>query len=39
MTGPIIPTGMYIIFKQKEGSQNIYTILNQNKDEPTGKHK
>ena len=30
---------MYIILKQKKGSQNIYIILNKNKDEPTGKCK
>ena len=39
MIGPIIPKVMYIILKHKKGSQNIYTILNQNKDEPTGKCK
>ena len=39
MIGPIIPKVMYIILKQKKCSQNIYTILNQNKDEPTGKCK
>ena len=32
MIGPIIPKVMYIILKHKKGSQNIYTILNQNKD-------
>ena len=39
MIGPIIPKVMYIILKHKKGSQNIYTILKQNKDEPTGKCK
>ena len=39
MINPIIPKVMYIILQQKKGSQTIYTILNQNKDEPTGKYK
>ena len=36
ISGPIIPKVIYIILKQKKGSQNIYTVLNQNKDKPTG---
>lgn len=39
MFGPIIPKLIYTISKQKKGSQNIYNILNQNKDDPTGKIK
>lgn len=39
MTGPIIPRLIYTILKQKKGSQNIYEILNQNKEEPAGKIK
>ena len=37
MTGPIIPKLVHTILKQKKGSQNIYEVLNQNTDEPTGK--
>ena len=37
--GPIVPKPISIILKQQKGSQNIYNILNQNNDEPTGKIK
>lgn len=37
MSGPIIPKVLFTILKQKKGSQNIYDILNENADEPTGK--
>ena len=37
--GPIIPKPISIILKQQKGSQNIYNVLNQNNDEPTGKIK
>ena len=37
--GPIIPKLISTIFKQKKGSQKIYTILNKINDEPTGKIK
>ena len=37
--GPILPKPISIILKQQKGSQNIYNILNQNNDEPTGKIK
>lgn len=39
MIGPIIPKLICSILKQKKGSQNIYNILNQNAEEPTGKNK
>lgn len=37
--GPIIPKVCSTLLKQKKGSQNIYNILNQNKDTPSGKTK
>ena len=39
MIGPIIPKLVHTILKQKKGSQNIYEVLNQNTEEPTGKIK
>ena len=39
MIGPVIPHIVSTLLKHKKGSQNIYTVLNQNKDEPTGKIK
>ena len=35
--GPIFPKIVQSILKQRKGSQNIYKILNENNDEPTGK--
>lgn len=35
--GPIIPILIHSIGQQKKGSQNIYDILNKNKETPTGK--
>ena len=37
--GPIFPSLIEVIQKQKKGSQNIYLILNKNDDIPTGKIK
>ena len=37
--GPIFPSLVEVIQKQKKGSQNIYLILNKNDDIPTGKIK
>ena len=37
--GPIFPSIIEVIQKQKKGSQNIYLILNKNHDIPTGKMK
>ena len=37
ITGSIFPKIFQLILKQKKGSQNIYKILNENNDEPTGK--
>ena len=39
ITGPVFPKIVQSILKQKKGSQNIYKILNENNDEPTGKNK
>ena len=39
ITGPIFPKILQSILKQKEGSQNIYKILNKNNDEPIRKIK
>ena len=39
ITGPVFPKIVQAILKQKKGSQNIYKILNENNDEPTGKNK
>ena len=39
ITGPIFPKIVQSILKQRKGSQNIYKILNENNDEPTGKNK
>ena len=39
ITGPIFQKIVQSILKQRKGSQNIYKILNENNDEPTGKNK
>ena len=37
--GPIIPKFISTLLKQNKGSQNIYNILNKNKETPSGKIK
>lgn len=37
--GPYIPIYIHLLLKQKKGSQNIYNVLNKNKELPTGKIK
>ena len=39
MIGPIVPKLVHTILKQRKGSHNIYEVLNQNTEEPTGKIK